>query len=312
MKVLKGEEKSMDDSGGPNIFEKFGNFLKRKAEKVTEEEILSMVNAGEETGVIENDQSKMINNIFEFDDSTVSDLMTHRTDMSAIEKGDSITALRNLAVEEGYSRIPVYEEDVDNIVGIAYIKDLLKYVGRNIPKTLTISKIMRKALFVPETMPCSVLFAKMCDIHTQMAIVVDEYGGTAGLVTMEDLLESIVGNIQDEYDDEDEEIKKIDENSFTVDGTTDIEDVEKLLGFEFPEGDYDTIGGFIISLLGFIPKDDSVSEADYKNFHFTAFDVEDRRIGTVKIEKKAASEETDEESDDVLNGEEEEKEEKTM
>ena len=275
----------MDTPSGSNFFKDFFEILKGKTEKVTEEEIRSMVSAGEETGAIENDQSTMINNIFEFDDANVSDIMTHRTDVSAIEKNDGILALRDLAVEEGYSRIPVFEEDIDNIVGIAYIKDLLKYVGKNVPKSLTISKIMRKAMYVPETMTCSMLFTKMCDSHNQMAIVVDEYGGTAGLITMEDLLESIVGNIQDEYDDEEDEIKRIDENIFTVDGTTDIEDVEKLLNCQIPEGDYDTIAGFIISILGYIPEDGTTSEATYENLKFTVLDVEDKRIGTVKIER---------------------------
>lgn len=279
----------MDDPGSPKLFKKFSKILKGKNDAVTEEEIRSMVDAGEEIGAIENDQREMINNIFEFDDSTASDLMVHRIDITAADKNDGIAKLRDLAIEEGYSRIPVFDEDIDNIVGIAYIKDILKYVDKKAPKTLTVGDIMRKAMYVPETIKCSVLFEKMRDSHMQMAIVVDEYGGTAGLVTMEDLLEAIVGSIQDEYDHEEDEITQIDENVFTVDGSTDIDEIEDLLQVKMPDGDFDTIGGFMISLLGYIPEEGSVSEVDYANLHLTAFDVEDRRIGKVKIERGTLS-----------------------
>ena len=279
----------MDDPGSPKLFKKFSKFLKGKNDAVTEEEIRSMVDAGEEIGAIENDQREMINNIFEFDDSTASDLMVHRTDITAADKKDGIARLRDLAIEEGYSRIPVFDEDIDNIVGIAYIKDILKYVDKKAPKTLTVGDIMRKAMYVPEAIKCSVLFEKMRDSHMQMAIVVDEYGGTAGLVTMEDLLEAIVGSIQDEYDHEEDEITQIDENVFTVDGSTDIDEIEDLLQVKMPDGEFDTIGGFMISLLGYIPEEGSVSEADYANLHLTAFDVEDRRIGKIKIERGTLS-----------------------
>ncbi len=286
----------MDDPGSPKLFKKFSKILKGKNDAVTEEEIRSMVDAGEEIGAIENSEREMINNIFEFDDSTVEDLMTHRTDIAAVEKNDRIAVLRDLAIEDGYSRIPVYEEDVDNIVGIAYIKDILKYVDKKVPKTLTVGDVMRKAMYVPETMNCSALFDKMRESHTQMAIVVDEYGGTAGLITMEDLLEAIVGSIQDEYDDEEEEITQINENVFTVDGTTDIEEIEDLLQVKIPDGDFDTIGGFMISLLGYIPEENSINEANYANLHLTAFDVEDRRIGKVKIERGTLSQRLAEEA----------------
>ncbi len=279
----------MDDPGSPKLFKKFSKILKGKNDAVTEEEIRSLVDVGEEIGAIENDQREMINNIFEFDDSTASDLMVHRTDITAADKNDGIAKLRDIAIEEGYSRIPVFDEDIDNIVGIAYIKDILKYVDKKAPKTLTVGDIMRKAMYVPETIKCSALFEKMRDSHMQMAIVVDEYGGTAGLVTMEDLLEAIVGSIQDEYDHEEDEITQIDENVFTVDGSTDIDEIEDLLQVKMPDGEFDTIGGFMISLLGYIPEEGSVSEADYANLHLTAFDVEDRRIGKIKIERGTLS-----------------------
>ena len=252
-------------------------------EEVTEEEIRLMVDVGEEKGVIENIQKEMINNIFEFDDIDVEDIMTHRTDMIAAEDTDSLREIVELAIENGCSRIPVYNEDPDNIVGIVYIKDLLKYISATLPEDQKPTDIMRKAYYVPTSKKCGELFTEMTESHIQMAIVVDEYGGTAGLVTMEDLLEAIVGNIQDEYDNEDEEIVAVEENVFTIDGLTAIEEVNDLVGDIIPEGDYDTLGGFIISELGFLPRDGEMNELEYKKLHFTILNVEERRIGKVKV-----------------------------
>ncbi|MBR2732385.1 MAG: HlyC/CorC family transporter, partial [Clostridia bacterium] len=203
-------------------------------EDVTEEEIRMMVDVGGEKGVIEDAQKEMIDNIFEFDDLDAGDIMTHRTEMTAIEVTRSLEEVAELAVENGYSRIPVFEEDPDNIIGVLYAKDLLKFVGRTIPKNLTIAKVMRKALYVPETQSCADLFKAMSESHTQFAVVVDEYGGTAGIVTFEDVLESIVGNIQDEYDDDEEEINRIDETTFTIDAIADLDEVDELLGTTIP------------------------------------------------------------------------------
>lgn len=252
-------------------------------ETVTEEEIRMMVDVGQEKGVIEDTQKEMIDNIFEFDDIDVSDIMTHRTDMYAVEVNDNLQNVIDISVEHGYSRIPVYDDDPDNIIGIAYIKDLIQYIGKNLPEN-GLRSIMRKAYYVPESKKCGQLFKEMSESHVQMAIVVDEYGGTAGLVTLEDLLESIVGNIQDEYDNEDEEISRIDDATFTIDGTTDIEEVGDLIGVTFPEGDYDTLGGYIISRLGFLPSDGEMNSLEFENFRFTVLSVEDRRIGKVKVE----------------------------
>ncbi len=268
-------------------------------ENVTEEEIRMMVDVGGEKGVIEDSQKEMIDNIFEFDDLDAGDIMTHRTDMTAIEVSRSLEEVAELAIENGYSRIPVYEDDPDSIVGVLYAKDLLKYVGHNIPTDLTISKVMRKALYVPETQSCGDLFKAMNDSHTQFAVVVDEYGGTAGIVTLEDVLESIVGNIQDEYDDEDEEIVQINETTFTIDGITDLDEVDELVGTKLPEGDYDTLGGFVISLLGYLPSesDPEPAVAEYDNLRFTVLNFEDRRIGEIKVEILPKEENEDEDSD---------------
>ena len=265
-------------------------------ENVTEEEIRMMVDVGGEKGVIEDTQKEMIDNIFEFDDLDAGDIMTHRTEMTAIEVTRSLEEVAELAIENGYSRIPVYEDDPDSIVGVLYAKDLLKYVGHSIPADLSISKVMRKALYVPETQACGDLFKAMNESRTQFAVVVDEYGGTAGIVTLEDVLESIVGNIQDEYDNEEEEIKQINETTFTVDGTTDNE----LVGEELPEGDYDTLGGFVISLLGYLPGEigEEPIVAEYENLRFTVLSIEKRRIDKIKVEILPVDDNSENEDED--------------
>lgn len=253
-------------------------------EQVTEEEILMMVDVGEEKGVIENTQAEMISNIFELDDIDAGDIMTHRVDMTAVEADEPISEVLNVAIEDGYSRIPVYDDDLDNIVGMVYVKDLLEYVGKELPTDKTIREVMREAYFVPETKKCGKLFAEMSEKHIQMSIVVDEYGGTAGLVSLEDIVESIMGNIQDEYDDEDEEIAKINDNTFTVEGNTDIDEVDELVGAEIPQEDYDTLAGFIISRLGYLPKDGDMDTVEFENLKFTVLSVEDKRIAKVRID----------------------------
>ena len=254
-------------------------------EMVTEEEIRMMVDAGEEKGVIEESQKEMINNIFEFDDLNASDVMTHRTDIVAVDINDSFDDVIRLATEEGYSRIPAYEDDIDDIKGIVYVKDLLKYVGSSLP-TGSLADLVRKPFFVPESKRCGDLFTEMTEKRIQMCIVADEFGGTAGLVTIEDLLESIVGSIQDEYDDEEEdEIEQINETTFTVDGTTDIDDINEELDIELPEGDYDTVGGMILSELGRIPQADEHPEVEACGYRFTVEEMGERRIEKVRIER---------------------------
>ncbi|MEE1186415.1 MAG: hemolysin family protein [Acutalibacteraceae bacterium] len=272
----------------------FGIDPRSGEEQVTEEEIMMMVDAGKEKGVIEQTQRSMINNIFEFDDLIVSEIMTHRTEIEAVEVTQDIQDIVNLAIEKGYSRIPVYEEDLDNIKGIVYIKDLLKFVGKNVPKG-TISDIMRNAYYVPETKKCNELFSQMREKRLQMCVVADEYGGTAGIVTVEDLLESIVGNMQDEYDNEDEEVIKINETTFTLDGTMLVSDAEEILQCELPEGEYDTVGGMIISRLGAIPSENEQPEIQIDNLMFKVLSVAERRIDKVRVEKLKPESEQEEE-----------------
>lgn len=269
-------------------------------EEVTEEEIRMMVDVGGEKGVIEDVQKEMINNIFEFDDIDAGDIMTHRTDVSAVEVNDPIQDVVEIAEKEGYSRIPVYEESLDKIIGIVYIKDLIGYIGSSVPKHENMRKIMREPYFVPESMKCGILFQEMTSRRVQMAVVVDEYGGTAGIVTLEDLVESIVGNIQDEYDNEEEDFSVIDETTFTVDGTTPIDEVNEHVGVDLPDDEYDTIGGFVISLLGYLPKDGEMNELDYENLHFTILNLEDKRIGKLKVEIRPVEEDEDDGEEGTL------------
>lgn len=268
-------------------------------EVVTEEEIRMMVDVGGEKGVIEDTQKEMINNIFEFDDMDAGDIMTHRTDVVAADINDiTLEDFMNLAIEHGRSRIPLYDEDIDNIVGIVYVKDLLKFVGKEVKAKGTLKNIMREPYFIPETKSCGELFKEMSSKRIQMAVVVDEYGGTAGIVTLEDIVEAIMGNIQDEYDVEEEEISKIDENTFTVDGTIDIEEIDELIGKELPEGDYETLAGFIMDELQCIPKDGEMNEVVFENVKFTVLSVEDRRIEKIKVEITPVEETSDEEEDE--------------
>lgn len=268
-------------------------------EVVTEEEIRMMVDVGGEKGVIEDDQKEMINNIFEFDDMDAGDVMTHRTDVVAADVNDTtLEEFMALAIENGRSRIPLYDEDIDNIVGIVYIKDLLKYVGKEVKVKGTLKNIMREPYFVPETKACGELFKEMRQKRIQMAVVVDEYGGTAGIVTLEDIVEAVMGDIQDEYDEEEEEISKIDENTFTVEGTIDIEEIDELIGKELPEGDYETLAGFIMDELQCIPKQGEMNEVVFENVKFTVLEVEDRRIEKIKVEITPVEPEEDEDEDD--------------
>lgn len=279
----------------------FGIGPDSESEEVTEEEIRMMVDVGNEKGVIEESQKEMINNVFEFDDRTVGDVMTHRTDVIAVEVDASIQDIVYLAINEGFSRIPVYEDTLDNITGVIYVKDFLCLVGCDKSTDFHIQDFLRPVLYVPESKRCGELFIEFQQKKAHMAIVVDEYGGTSGLVTMEDLLESIVGNIQDEYDQEEEEISKIDEDTYIIDGSTDLEEVEELLGFQIDGEDelsYDTLGGLITDLLGRIPGDDEQPSVSFKNIQFSVLKVEDRRILKVKAHMDRIEQPDDDDRDD--------------
>ncbi len=256
-----------------------------QSEEVSEEEIMMMVDVGKEKGVIEESQKDMIAGVFEFDDTTAAEAMTHRTELVALRKDASIKDIISCSVNEGYSRIPVYEYDLDNIIGIIHVKDFLKYVGKDVSDCSCLEDNMRPALYIPESLKLREVFAKLTENRRQMAVVVDEYGGTSGIITMEDVLESIVGSMQDEYDNEEEDIEAISDTVFTIDGTTPLDDVAKLLSLTIPDDiGYDTIGGFLTGLLERIPEPDEKPEIEFDYVKFTVLEVEDRRISEIRAE----------------------------
>lgn len=258
---------------------------KDDANRRAEEEILQMVDEGEENGVIEGNTKDMIENILDFDDITVGEIMTHRKDVVAVKQGTEITKAACAAIESGKSRLPVYGDDIDDIVGILYVKDLLKYVSTGVPDEKIEKEMLKEAVFVPESKRCSEMFEYMTENKTQIAVVVDEFGGTGGIITMEDLIESIVGNIQDEYDNEAEEIEKVDERSFTVSGSTSLDEISELTGLDFEDEQDDTVAGIMLDRMGHIPKSGEHPSIMINGTRFTVQEVEDRRISKVLIVK---------------------------
>ena len=279
-------------------------------ETVTEEEIRMMVDVGEEKGSIKEEEKELINNVFEFNDKVVSEIMIHRKDIYAIDINSDIDNILQELDEYKYSRIPVYEENIDNIVGMLFIKDLLANVNKK--EKVKISKIIREPYFVSENKQIDELFRDLQKNKHQLAIVLDEYGGTAGLVTMEDIIEELVGNIFDEYDDEEKEFEKIDDNTFMISGSVSIHDLRKILGVEIPEGEYDTLSGYLIELLGRIPSDDEKPVIETKRVTYKIEDYEEKRILWVKACRNNVEEDNNEENDEENNKRsKEDKEEKT-
>ncbi len=263
-----------------NIVSKLFGVGEETEEVITEEEIKIMIDAGEEKGTIENDEKELINNVFEFNDIEASEIMVHRTDIFAVDINDDIDEILKEIDDFKYSRIPVYDETIDEIKGILYVKDILKYLKSNMK--IKIKNIMREAYFVPESKYINELFRDLQKNKKQMAIIVDEYGGTAGLVTMEDILEELVGNIFDEYDDIELDYEKVDENTYLISGSVNINDLKKILDIDIPEGDYDTLSGYLIEQLGRIPEDNEkpIIETDIVTYKIEEY--EDKRIILVK------------------------------
>lgn len=270
------------------LLEKGINALLKKAlgdgyKSATEDEIMSLVDAGAENGELETSSVEMINNIFEFGDMKISDVMTHRVNIAAVEEGVKTDDIVYLALEEGFSRIPVYRESIDNIIGIILVKDLLCLIGNENPDKYTAKDFIRDVSYIPESCPCDDAFKQLTENKSGMAVVIDEYGGTAGLVTVEDLIESVMGNIQDEYDDEEISIKKVGKEKYQIEGDCDPEEVLELFGYELPEDhDYDTIAGFVTDLLGYIPEDtEKTPHADYEDIRFVVTEVSDNCISKI-------------------------------
>lgn len=264
-----------------NLVSKLFGVSEKDEEVVTEEEIKMMVDEGEEKGSIEENEKELINNVFEFNDTTVSEIMTHRTDIFALNIDMNVNELIEELEEYTYSRIPVYEETIDEIKGILYLKDLLKYVKTK--RNIKLKSIIRPAYFVARSKPIDELFKELQKNNNQMAIVLDEYGGTAGLITMEDILEELVGDIFDEYDEIETEYEKIDENTYLVSGSININDLSKILEVEIEEGDYDTLSGYLQEKLGRIPDDEEKPIIETNKITYKIEEYEDKRIVKVKV-----------------------------
>ncbi len=280
-----------------NIVSKLFGVTGTEEEVVTEEEIRMMVDVGQEKGTIEENEKEMINNIFEFNDRTVSEIMIPRNEIFALDSNLAMAdAILEIAEDYKYSRIPVYKENIDQIIGILYIKDML-LEQKN--KNTKIKNIVKDVYFVPETKKVDELFSEMRKNKKQIAIVIDEYGGTAGLVTMEDILEEIVGDIFDEFDEFENEYEKIDENTYILDGGIPIYECKKILDIDIPEGDYETLSGYLIDALGRIPEEKEKPVIEIDNVVYKIEKIENKKIIKVKmcITDAKENEENEEESE---------------
>lgn len=252
-------------------------------EKVSREEIKSLVDAGEEYGVINQIEKEMINSIFDFDDKLAKEVMTPRTEvyMINIKLPLSIEEL----LEENYSRIPVYEGDMDNIIGILYLKDFLHEAYQVGFENVGIKKLLHRPYFVPECKNIDQLFKELQKSKNHLAVLIDEYGGFSGIVTIEDLIEEVMGDINDEYDDDDPVIRKIDNDTYIVNGLISIKELNDKLHLNLDEEteDYDTLGGFLINQIDYIPSETEECMVEYENLVFKIECVKDKRIEMVKI-----------------------------
>lgn len=251
-------------------------------EKVSKEEIRSLIEVGQEHGVINKTEKDMIVSIFEFDNTIAEEIMTPRTEVFLIDINSASEKILQELLEEKYSRIPVYEEDVDNIIGILYMKDFVIEASVHGFNKVNIRSILRNPYFVPVTKNIDVLFKELQESKNHMAILIDEYGGFAGIVTIEDLIEEIMGNIFDEYDDAEPDIKKLDNNTYIVNGLLSINEVNDYLSLDLESEHSDTIGGFVVDLIDNIPNE--VNETvEYNNMIFKVEEVKEKRIEKVRI-----------------------------
>ena len=264
-----------------NVISKIFGVKENEEEIVTEEEIKMMIDEGEEKGTIDQEEKELLNNVFEFNDTTASEIMTPRIDIFALKISQDLYEVLDELDDYKYSRIPVYEDTIDNIKGIILNKDILKDLRDK--KKINIKKLIKEVHFVPESVPIDKLFRQLQRNKMQMAIVIDEYGGTAGLVTMEDILEELVGNIFDEHDEEELEYELIDENTYMVNGNISIGDLEKIIGIEISDGDYETLSGYLLGKLEELPPEGEETIIEDGKLTYKIEEYEDKRIKRVKI-----------------------------
>ncbi len=283
----------MDESVSPgraNIFKKIIHFLNASSheEDVTEEEIITMVNEGHEKGVLLESEARMINNIFEFADKEAKDIMTHRKNLVALNGELSYNDAVSFIIENSKSRYPVYEEDIDHITGVLHIKDAFAFAQKNEVFRTPIREIpglIREVDFVPETLNIHALFKMMQAKKSHMVVVVDEYGQTSGIVAMENILEEIVGDIEDEHDEEELLIRRNPDGSYLIDGLAPFEDVEKLFGLSVEADAFDTLNGYLTFLLGRILNDGETGTVDADGCRFSILKVEEKMIREVQVTK---------------------------
>ena len=260
---------------------------------VTEEEIISMVREGHEQGTILASEAEMIHNVFEFDDKEVKYIMTHRKNIVSLDGNMSFIDAIEFIIDTGKSRFPVYENDVDSIIGVLHIKDAFTFFEKNEVYRSSIKDIdglIRPVDFIPETVNINDLFKKMQSKKSHLAMVVDEYGQISGLIAMEDILEELVGNIEDEHDEEENYIRKNDDETFIMDGMTEFSDVKEALSLPVDDDAYETLNGFIISLSDKIPEEGDKTVISAYGYRFSVMSVEDKVIKQVMIKKLAPEE----------------------
>lgn len=260
-------------------------FSKKSAEEKVEEEILSMVEEGHEQGIIEETEAEMISNIFEFSDKEAKDIMTSRQKIIAVESTITIDEALRYALENSFSRYPVYEEDIDNVIGVIHLKDLIAAYLKDPEAQIT--EVMDEPIFIHPTFNISKLLQKMQNEKIHMAIIVDEYGQTEGLVAMEDIIEEIVGNIFDEHDDEELQIRRLTDGRLIVKGSAPLNELADEMDIEFPDEDIETINGFLLYKLGRLPVEHEKTEIEYEGYKFIPIRICDKMITLVKIEKSA-------------------------
>ncbi|WP_238903334.1 hemolysin family protein [Clostridium sp. YIM B02506] len=252
-------------------------------EKVTEEEIKSLINIGEEHGVINKTERDMLDGIFEFDDKVAREIMMPRTEVYMINAEENFREIIDELINEKFSRIPIYEEDVDNIIGVLNIKDILTHLLKGDIESTDIRKVIKPAYFVPENKNIDELFKELKTSKNHMAILIDEYGGFSGIVTIEDIIEEVMGDISDEYDDEENSIIKLDANTYSIDGKCSLEDINEELHTEIISQYAETIGGFMLEKLGNIPKETENTLIEYDNLLINVDTLGDKRIERVKL-----------------------------
>ena len=264
----------------------FRRLARLEAREDVEKEIQQLIDEGEERGLISEDEGEMIQGIFSFRDTIAREIMVPRTEVVCARAEEAtLTDIITLIVQSGHSRIPIYQESVDNVIGILHAKDLLSYWGS---ETADFREMARSPYFIPETKKISEVLKDLRDKKSHMAIVIDEYGGTAGILTLEDIIEEIIGDVMDEYDAEEKLITENEDGSITVDARLDVEDLEDYLHVDFPEGKFESVGGFVISLLGRVPDVDE--RIEHKNIEMVIEAANSRKIEKIRIRNTDMSE----------------------